>query len=685
MNRCTCLYRMVCLTVTAVILVSCSSDDAGTDIAPEPTWDIGPITTHVVPSEAYGTVSDSTTGVTLLFPEGGTGTVSIAEIITPASAPGIPGRGFMIDHAGSGDMRLLALVSGGDQPVLLGHSEMDGLFDQEGGGRAGWHAVAWDKETEDLYAFLLTMPFELGKKAQTRRKIGSKYYWYSQISATSSEAETRMNLSLQSAVFVDVAIDAMSSALGNQCRTRATGTHRRRMEYDGAYYKGFWWRSLGPHGRRIMPTVHVPINVTSHTLAHETGHYVVHLMVGDDVQSALEGQSPLLTDHGWRKLMGRGYVVEDYAYYLQHLMTGEVEGVHLQTPYDVLRDLWKEANDMPSHEGFTACLLANLSNTSTVIREYKFGSLVPVPVIGLSEADVCDVIARGATDLDQLVKNISSALGTKADALSVLCQRLGWAYTVRGRFVDTNGQPLSGLQFRNVITHEGKTYEAGVNSGLSDADGNFLISQDVFPGSSILRVSNGQNSVDVPISIAWEKHTTESIALGDIVINFQPDLLSLLKQCNVVEIHTEELWQEFGWPYNDSGTQMFNMRQDMVPLPSWTGPAFAETWTSSVDGSKRTIDATFSANGRTLTRFRSYYYHQLAGTTTVYEKDIVLTNLPVVDINWDSSEKRIRFIVRGKICEQHAEKFHRVLSGDEATVKTTYSDKTVLSIIFSLE
>ncbi|MBE0556559.1 MAG: hypothetical protein IH628_04930, partial [Proteobacteria bacterium] len=270
------------------------------------------------------------------------------------------------------------------------------------------------------------------------------------------------------------------------------------MEHDGNYYNGFWWRSLGSYGRVIKPIIHVRLDETANKLAHETAHYIIHLMVGDDVQSTLEGQSPLLSDHGLCMDMGRGFLLEDYAYFIQFLIDGKVESSDLTEPFDVLRDAWKKENDMPGIEGFTACMLTVLTRSTPTIREFTNGRVVNVPLTRLSEADVCDIISLGATNVNQLVRDIESRLGSKKSAFHVLCQRIGWAYDARGRFVDKQGQPLAGLRYRNVAIVDGKCYEAGISPSTGGSDGLFFFSHTVFPGSSVLRVSNGTDSIDVP-------------------------------------------------------------------------------------------------------------------------------------------------------------------------------------------
>lgn len=673
-------YRIAFLLL-ACIAFSCCSDDAGTNVIPEEIWELGPANTYSVESVRNFTVTDPATGVTLLFPDGGSGSVTIAAIKTPAEMPLFPGTGFMLELAGSGEMRVLAVENAEDHPMLFGWSQMDGAFDDPKGGDVGWYSVPSDETASGVHEFLIATPFQTGKANDVRISLGAKYYWYSKIAASTTEAEKRTNMSLQVAVFVDDALDRMSPALATVCRNRIAGKYHWRMEHDGNYYKGFWWRSLGAYGRVIKPIIHVRLDETANKLAHETAHYIIHLMVGDDVQSTLEGQSPLLPGHGLCDFVGRGFLLEDYAYFIQFLIDGKVESSDLHEPFDVLRDVWKKENDMPGIEGFTACMLTALTRSSPKIREFKNGREVHVPLAALSEADVCDIISLGATNVNQLVRNIESRLGSKKSAFHVLCQRLGWAYDSRGRFVDTQGQPLGGLRYRNVAIVDGTCYEAGISTSTSGSDGLFYFSHTVFPGNSVLRVSNGTDSVDVPIEVDWTKSTTESIVLGDVVVDFKTDLLSKLKQCNSVEMYTEDLFQQFDWPVNASGTSFWHSTTTMQPPPSWDAASFSESWTVGHELTRH-IHAEFEDGGNTLSRIAITQVQGSGASGQTTTKEIVLKDLPAKYVNVGSGAISIAYQLQGKSCEEHAVKFSISIDGNTAPVTTTWSDRTILRVVF---
>jgi hypothetical protein len=315
------------------------------------------------------------------------------------------------------------------------------------------------------------------------------------------------------------------------------------------------------------------------------------------------------------------------------------------------------------------------------MREFKHGKAVHVPLTGLSEADVCDIISLGATNVDQLVRDIESRLGSKKSAFHVLCQRMGWAYDVRGRFVDTQGKPLDGLRYRNVAIVEGRCYEAGISASTTGSDGLFFFSRKVFPGSSVLRVSNGTDSVDVPLNIDWTKSTTESIVLGDVVVDFKTNLLSKLKQCNQVEMYTEDLFQTFDWPVSSSGTSFWHSTTTMLPLPTWDAVSFSDSWTVGHE-TTRHIHAELENGGNTLSRFAITQVQLPSGGSVGTLKEIVLKDLPAKWVNVGSGSISITYQVQGKNCEEHAVKFAISEGGNVAPVTTIWSDRTILRVVF---
>jgi hypothetical protein len=160
------------------------------------------------------------------------------------------------------------------------------------------------------------------------------------------------------------------------------------------------------------------------------------------------------------------------------------------------------------------------------------GNADDVPVIGLTNAQVFDIIAQGATGVDALQENITTAVGADANKLPAMFQRIGWRYSVKGRLLTHEGQPLVGATVSSVSVVGGHVYRGGSSSIPSASDGRFTIVGEVFPGDSKIRVWDGHDSIDVPISIDWSKPTNKTVDLGDLRVRRALDL-TVLTGCSI--------------------------------------------------------------------------------------------------------------------------------------------------------
>lgn len=459
-------------------------------------------------------------GYTFRFPEGGSGTLTVSKIVSGPKAP-FPGEGLYVDYDGSDPMELV-FHSTDDYLMVMGYGKVQGMFDDKIGNRERWFTLPWEELPDGRIAFDLTavgVPQESGPAKAPAQKQQKEYriirhFWISKLPSASNEAEKRVLLGLQAYDYSQEFLNALSP----ERRSNVEARIRERpltIEHDGNYYQGFWWRSLGRWGRIFRPTVHVTLDGFS--LAHELGHYFTHLLVGDDVQSTLEGQASLFGEHGIREVVGRDVVLEEYAYFVEFFLKGTGGQYDLHRPYDMFRGLNPKTTDFPSLEGFGAAMLASLNRTSQTIKDITTGNLVDVPVIGLDYRRIFDIIAQGATDINQLRQNIMAALSTEeAEKFAILMGRMGWRYHGKGRLLDSNGNPLSGVTVEPLGKVGNKEYPTGLKA-TTDSKGGFTLDF-IFPGKSYLRITQGRQVTDVPISVDWDLPTNKPVDLGDISI-----------------------------------------------------------------------------------------------------------------------------------------------------------------------
>lgn len=539
---------------TALILVlaaaGCAERERLGDPGPppdDPAWEIGPTTSYPAPSSPGSVIADSVTGCGFRFPEGGSGVFGIAPIRS-GPPPVYAGEGFRAEYEGDQPVEILVDAGPGDRIMVSGYGLANGSFSEHDSAEGRWLAVPCVDTTASGLAFLLTLPFETEiEKAPASTRRGFREYWISKIPAGADEITRMIHLERQSAAYIDSFLSALPEPRRSALRAEARGRMHTHYQYDGLYYQGFWWRSFGSHGRLIRPTIHLRTTADAGNVAHETGHYITHLLVGDEVWSALEGQAPLwYTEHGIADAMGREFLLEDYAYFAEWFLTGGVKAVDLHDPYAPFRDITPLGRDFPGVEGFAAVLLAALTRTTPTMRDLVSGRPTDVPAPAMDDAEVFEIISRGATGIDRLREEVAAALGPRADLLPAIAQRSGWSYSVRGRLVNPTGDPAPGIAVSSVYHGGGRTYEGGYTSLTTDADGKFAIVGGVFPGRSHIRCVDPPDTAEFLIDLDWTFPTDRTVELGNRTVSFPPVIVSLSPASGEVGDPVEVAGRRFG-------------------------------------------------------------------------------------------------------------------------------------------
>ena len=481
----------------------------------------------VPPGAADPFVTDPETGYSFRFPDGGSGELEIAKIVAGPKAP-FPGEGISVTYSGA---ELFEIVIDGaddgvsDFPMVFGYGKIEGMFDDAAGNGYRWVAVPWS-QLEGRRAFELTLPEEpfipplVFSVKGAAAPVPSTKYWISKLAGASGDVEKRNLISLQVGDYRDAFLATLNDTrrLAVQARIdQKTLT----IEHDSSYYSGFWWRSLGSLGRIYKPTIHISLDAFS--LAHETGHELTHMLVGDDVPDAREGPGSFFAGHGIRDTVGRAVVVEEYAYFTEFFFIGTGGQYNLQDPYAMWGGRTPLAVDFPSLEGFGATMLASLVRTDTSMRDAVLGRDVYVPTAGIGYGAVFDIIAMGATDINTLRANIQNAL-PDSSIFPVILHRLGWRYSVKAKLVNKKNKPVVNAKVEPLLIVENTEYQGVKGEAASGLAGEVRIFGDAFGGSSVLRITpDGKDPVDKIITIPWDDPTDKTIDLGKIVINTGDD------------------------------------------------------------------------------------------------------------------------------------------------------------------
>ncbi len=526
---------------------------------------LGPTQMYAVAAAQDTRITDSVTGHTVRFPDGGSGNVQIAKITSGPAAP-LEGESVHIEYQGTTPIQLMLKDPGaGAKIVVMGYGYIPGAYVAN-----QWIALPQGKVVDGLVTVDLVMPFEpslsmsqnliaslapgfglnwgdLALPPLGKVKAGFYDYHISKLTAKSDDAEQSRLIGKQIAENVQRMLDTL---LPTGIYYRATADRDRLSPFEvdpyvfgkgnnyifndktkpgTPYYTGFG----GVYGNRFpQPIIHInPKELTlAQSLAHETGHYITHILVGDDTYKTLEAQTPLIfgTDHfiGKRLSSRQSFYLEEPAYFAEYFLTGLVGGLH---PDDIRQTTIVGGNtipstyDFPSVEGFGFLMLQSLQRQETTIKEPNRKYAADVPVVGASYGEIFEIISQGATGTDELLKHIRAFLEKKgnADKLPVIAERNGWRYQVKGRLLDAYGDPASGFTLGSIGRVGCQDYKAGITDIPTSADGKFSVDE-VFPGDSLLRVTGPVNADgsqakwDIPIKIDWEKPTNQMVDLGDL-------------------------------------------------------------------------------------------------------------------------------------------------------------------------
>lgn len=502
------------------------------DLAPA-VFESGAFTRHTVEASAgtSATVTDPSTGLVFTVPAGQSGELGVARLVAAPEAP-YPGEGYTMEADGLTELDLVMgpdRMEAGALPLVFVHAEMQGAFDDEIGYARRWIGVAYEETEEGEFRFNLPVP-QAPETLATRESGGISirddnpnpplHFFVSQISSDMPEAEQRINIGLQVAAYAGNLADTLSPATRSSFETRRD---RRRISigYGANYYTGFNKLRAGSYGRAFRPYMEISSPLKTQSLAHEVGHYLTHLLVGDDAYDALEyaGGSIFSGNHGIRDTIGRNNLLEDYAYFIESFLQGTGGNYNLEYPHITFGGMTPLTRDFPGLEGFAAHMLAGLRQNKSMMPDY-LGNPKEIAPLDIPYSTIFDVVAKGTRSVDTLRANCEEALDPEDKAaFQVILSRMGWSYKIKGRLVDDKGNPIEGAMVRNIAKVGEDVYEGGTTNLESDGSGEFALMGDVFGGESFLEVNlTGGTAIEVPISIDWSGKTDKRVDLGTVEV-----------------------------------------------------------------------------------------------------------------------------------------------------------------------
>ena len=636
------------LAFVVLLLTACSDRDRMTVPGGETADDftLGPKTSYTIPPGSEVVIPDSVSGGTFVFTTGG-GKVDVARILTGPAAPE-PGQSFWVDYQGSGRVRLEFSDEPDKYEVLYAYGIDLGSISDARGRTKRWTCAPVAESLgvapgSRKVRYELVMPFDYtpsGKSAAMEQSAPSTHtgfaaYHLSRLSPQSTSVQRFEAARRDAWRYLAAVIDSLPPSLGAYvaAQTASGGTYEPTFyNSDDHKYKGF-----------IYLTALVPItssmiflgpNATEH-VAHETGHWVNHILTGSGRYVVLEAQAP--ANHSVGQIHGlRSVVMEDYAHFCDYFCTGVVQSESPEEPWQLFAafsasaGLSPSAVDWPSLEGFGTVMLASLIRKSPTIRSTTGGS-EEIPVIGASFREVWPMVASGAPNITVLRDSVDSFLGRRGQRalMPALAERIGWRYHGGGRLVDDEGQPIKNARVQ-AIYDDGSRVWRTPGSTTTGNDGRFTLSR-LFPGDSQLRVWQGTDSSDVPVSVGWAGRTDEERNLGDITIGGA--ILAQLQRTLFVDLNFN------GEMEMSDGNILRSVLLTTVDAylgeqkPVWNGTSFDLDFTKPLPGGtyRVTLDGTVSPSGREIVSLTATL--TWTNTSQSQHREFRLTGLPIEELS----------------------------------------------------
>lgn len=533
--------RLIIIGMLIPLVLSCEKENKPEDEI----FELGPTEKYTVEESDNFSIDDPVSGCTFIFPKGGSGTLTVTGIIDGPELEGILAERFMLDFDGTGEIELLVPIENLHVQAFV-YGPITGASVKPNIGENSW-GVMIEQDTVDGSLRFLLNPGELNKS--TKSAISkytppeSKYFAVSRISKESENWDNLVAFYQSIKQVADIWLGSLTTEEAAPLRELMNGNMKFDVRISSSnYYQHFnnWvW------GKNAIFYLKPGTGLSG--IAHETGHYMNHLLCGYDRYHQIYGDIPKeywglggSVDHLFGMIIeGRSYLLEEYAYFSEFLAIGTVEMHDLYNVENV--NYFSQAvaadpskNDYPSYEGFGSAMLASLMRTDNMIHTYDIRnkSKVKVPVIGAPLGGIIrNVIAKGPRNVNELFSQIVTYLaGMGQDELSkwpAMIQPLGWSYYGKGILVDKEDKAVTGAKVRPVII-AGEEYHGQLSEGTTGS-GEFNV-RGLPPGRSVLRVyANMENneykdSADLEITVDYLGKTSDEVDLGKLVVEFTDQL-----------------------------------------------------------------------------------------------------------------------------------------------------------------
>ncbi len=526
--------------VSSAVIMSCSGESSSgpDDNGGGDEIKTGTAVTYQVAS-GVASVRDSVSGVTFVFPAGGSGSLKVAPVISGPEV-GVTAKRMAVEYTGSGELAISVPHVEGNEEVVYVRGKIPNVVSIHGAqaGDEAWLGIAPSEKRADATVFNLAKVSLSGSGKRAATGTTAATVAVATVTAGSDPMARRTEARRLVTEAVAFWVNNLPRALADSARTLINGDMGCTITWssDGNYYD---------HDIRsiyLQVDGDQDVRANAHTCAHEVGHYMTHVLVGRDRYVDMLNRMPsnwygAILPHGFADYFEyRKYVVEEYAYLSDYLITGSVDGSNLTSPSvaTMFGSSGPEVKDFPSFEGYGAIILGALLRTNPKVNSFwvKSTGASQAPVVGAPSGDVLALTARGARDTNELYTVMQSYLASRGytdrDKLPAMLEPLGWSYHGSGKIVDAKGSPVQNATVQSISQNGSGEFRTPV-SAPTGADGKFTLSR-VFPGTNLIRVfsNSGKDSTTFQVTADSTKTTNAAIDFGTISLSPKPETKQLV-------------------------------------------------------------------------------------------------------------------------------------------------------------
>lgn len=621
--------------------------DTGVEIEVPDGFTADVATARTIEAAAGGSVEVPELGLTVVFPEGGGGTLTTAPLSGVPETPYPGGTRFALSFSGSEPVVIEVPGTPDHQTLLFLHGQGYGAVDGGPPREQAWHVQAAEPgEAGGSVRFALPRAAGLSSKhVRQAQGAGGTTVQGQTVTLPQTPADsTYASIAAQVDADIEAVLAALPDDMEQGIRKRVDANRSQLVVVpptDGCAYSAFSSASVVTLIPRPILTFRE--NVERHKIAHEVGHYMNHMIAGDARYLPIQQSAPD-ANHGTADYRPfRTSITEEYAYFIEFLLLDKVNeyGDPLHNYRALIMNPKKPISpaeyDFPSIEGYGTVLMAQLTRTVDQMTGFD-GAWIPVPPVGAAKGDVLRAYASGATTITELIGPLEDVVARAGypGALPIFAEATGWSYRVTGRLVYAeSGNPVSGAGVGPYIDSGGTRYTCG--GATTNENGSFTIDR-VYPGRSSYSVAIDGQTDTFTRDISWGERTTATFGWGNIAVNLDEpeEPLTRLEILRSAEAFQMEVWVPFTVHRDEPETNLHETFNTQMQLRffansiAWPTPTTFVAQYDRTVGSSRwdySISGEFSEDGQTLTRC-SAIETETRGGLSAGQRSVTVVNIP---------------------------------------------------------